>query len=198
MSLDFYFKPVEKIDFQKGTIGSKSDIFIKNFPDWDKSDIVILSVDDNRGDLSFNTGAIDHQMTRERFYNYKINSPIKIADLGILHAGANLSDTFLALREITTTVQKKDKLLKGVKLFFRKIPKKDKIIITTSRNKEYSKITIDFLKKNKINFDEIIFNLPFGERILINDIKPKKKLRTAKSINLKRNSGLLNYSLILK
>ena len=111
MSLDFYFKPVEKIDFQKGTIGSESDIFIKNFPDWDKSDIVILSVDDNRGDLSFNTGAIDHQMTRERFYNYKINSPIKIADLGILHAGANLSDTFLALREITTTVQKKDKLL---------------------------------------------------------------------------------------
>lgn len=94
--------------------------------------------------------------------------------------------------------KKKDKLLKGVKLFFRKIPKKDKIIITTSRNKEYSKITIDFLKKNKINFDEIIFNLPFGERILINDIKPKKKLRTAKSINLKRNSGLLNYSLILK
>ena len=92
----------------------------------------------------------------------------------------------------------KDKLLKGVKLFFRKIPKKDKIIITTSRNRKYSKITINFLKKNKINFDEIIFNLPYGERILINDIKPKKKLRTAKSINIKRNSGLLNYSLILK
>ena len=93
--------------------------------------------------------------------------------------------------------KKKDKLLKGVKLFFRKI-KKDKIIITTSRNRKYSKITIKFLKKNKINFDEIIFKLPYGERILINDIKPKKKLRTAKSINLKRNSGLLNYSLILK
>ena len=85
-----------------------------------------------------------------------------------------------------------------MKLFFKKIPKKDKIIITTSRNKKYSNITIKFLKKNKIKFDNIIFNLPFGERILINDIKPKKKLRTAKSINLKRNSGLLNYSLILK
>ena len=94
--------------------------------------------------------------------------------------------------------ENKDKLLKGVKLFFKKIPKKDKIIITTSRNKKYSNITIKFLKKNKIKFDNIIFNLPFGERILINDIKPKKKLRTAKSINLKRNSGLLNYSLILK
>ena len=95
-------------------------------------------------------------------------------------------------------IKNKDKLLKGVKLFFRKIPKNDKIIITTSRNRKYSKITINFLKKNKINFDEIIFNLPYGERILINDIKPKKKLRTAKSINIKRNSGLLNYSLILK
>ena len=94
--------------------------------------------------------------------------------------------------------ENKDKLLKGVKLFFKKISKKDKIIITTSRNKKYSNITIKFLKKNKIKFDNIIFNLPFGERILINDIKPKKKLRTAKSINLKRNSGLLNYSLILK
>ena len=43
--------------------------------------------------------------------------------------------------------ENKDKLLKGVKLFFKKIPKKDKIIITTSRNKKYSNITIKFLKK---------------------------------------------------
>ena len=95
-------------------------------------------------------------------------------------------------------IKKKDKLLKGVKSFFRKIPKGDKIIITTSRDKKYSKITINFLRKNKIKFNKIIFNLPFGERILINDIKPKKKMRTAKSINLKRNSGLLNYTLVLK
>tara|TARA_Y100001936_G_C15478545_1_gene362318 strand:- start:152 stop:502 length:351 start_codon:yes stop_codon:yes gene_type:complete len=85
---------------------------------------------------------------------------------------------------------KSDTLLPGVKKFFNKIPQKDKIIITTSRHKKHSKKTIKFLRKNKIRFNQIIFNLPFGERILINDIKPKNKLKTAISINVKRNKGL--------
>ena len=93
---------------------------------------------------------------------------------------------------------KSDKLLKGVKSFFKKIPKQDLIIVTTSRDKKNSKKTINFLKKNKIKFNQIIFNLPYGERILINDIKPKNRLYTAKSVNLKRNSGLSNYKIILK
>ena len=58
--------------------------------------------------------------------------------------------------------------------------------------------TKKFLKKNKIRFDKIISDLPAGERIIINDVKPKDNLKTAISINLKRNSGFLNYSLILK
>jgi arginase family enzyme len=111
MSLDFYFKPVEKIDFKKETIGFKSDIFFKDFPDWEKSDIVIISVDENRGDSSLKPVELNHQNSREIFYQFRINADIKIADLGILQAGAELSDTFLALKEITTTVQRKDKLL---------------------------------------------------------------------------------------
>jgi predicted secreted acid phosphatase len=90
---------------------------------------------------------------------------------------------------------KKDTLLNGVKEFFKKIPPKDIIIITTSRDKKNSKKTINFLKKMKIRFDKIIFNLPYGERILLNDVKPKNSLKTAISINLKRNSGLSKYSL---
>ena len=95
-------------------------------------------------------------------------------------------------------LNKNEKLLDGVKIFFKKIPKKDKIIITTSRNKKYIVNTKKFLKKNKIRFDKIISDLPAGERIIINDVKPKDNLKTAISINLKRNSGFLNYSLILK
>ena len=90
---------------------------------------------------------------------------------------------------------KKDTLLNGVKEFFKKIPLKDVIIITTSRDKKNSKKTINYLKKMKIRFDKIIFDLPYGERILLNDIKPKNNLKTAISINLKRNSGLSKYSL---
>ena len=91
--------------------------------------------------------------------------------------------------------EKKDTLLKGVQSFFKKISKKDKIIFTTSRKKKYARKTISFLKKNKLYFNEIIFDLPYGERILINDIKPKNKLKTAKSINVKRNNGFEKYKI---
>ena len=90
---------------------------------------------------------------------------------------------------------KKDTLLKGVNDFFKKIPKKDKIIITTSRKKKYLRKTKSFLQKNKIRFDQIIYNLPYGERILINDIKPKNRLKTSISINLKRDKGFLKYKI---
>ena len=92
-------------------------------------------------------------------------------------------------------IDKVDTLLTGVKIFFMKISKNDKIIITTSRKKRFKKKTIDFLKKNKIRFNEIIFDLPHGERILINDIKPHQKLKTSISINLNRNSGLSKYQI---
>ena len=92
-------------------------------------------------------------------------------------------------------VDKKDSLLDGVSVFFRNIPTKDIIIITTSRKKKFKKKTIEFLKKNKIRFNEIMFDLPYGERILINDIKPNQKLNTSISINLKRNYGLLKYQI---
>ena len=92
-------------------------------------------------------------------------------------------------------IDKEDSLLDGVSVFFRNIPTKDIIIITTSRKKKFKKKTIEFLKKNKIRFNEIMFNLPYGERILINDIKPNQKLNTSISINLKRNYGLLKYQI---
>lgn len=92
-------------------------------------------------------------------------------------------------------IDNKDTLLKGVKKFFKNIPKKDKIIFTTSRKKKNSSKTITFLNRNKLRFNEILFDLPYGERILINDIKPKNKLKTAISINLKRDSGIIKYKL---
>lgn len=82
-----------------------------------------------------------------------------------------------------------DKLLPGVKEFFRQIPQNDVIIILTARSSEFRSITENFLLKNNIRFDNIIFDLPVGERILYNDQKPSG-LKTAYAYNLKRDFGL--------
>ena len=114
----------------------------------------------------------------------------------------NLSHTWLI--DLDGTIVKhnyylsnnKDLFLKGVRVFLKKIPKNDVIIFLTSRKKKYKKSTISFLLKNKVRFNSIIFDLPFGERILMNDIKPKNKLKTAISINLKRDFGLSKFQII--
>ena len=66
----------------------------------------------------------------------------------------------------------KDTLLDGVKEYLNQIPKDDYILILTSRTDEYRDMTIDFLQENEIRYDQILFNIPMGERIVINDRKP--------------------------
>lgn len=81
-----------------------------------------------------------------------------------------------------------DSLLPGVESFLKEIPDKDMIIFLTSRKEEYKEQTIRFLALHHIRFDHIIFNVPYGERILINDRKPSG-LAMAIAINCKRNDG---------
>lgn len=79
-----------------------------------------------------------------------------------------------------------DTFLPGVIEYLQKIPTVDKIIILTSRTDEYRQQTIEFLKKNQIRYDEILFNMPMGERILVNDKKPSG-LEMAIAVNLERD-----------
>ena len=65
-----------------------------------------------------------------------------------------------------------DSLLDGAKEFLSHIPDEDMIILLTSRRLEYKDITEKFLKENSIRYDQIIYEAPYGERILINDRKP--------------------------
>ncbi|MBU3603372.1 hypothetical protein [Polynucleobacter sp. AP-Kaivos-20-H2] len=87
-----------------------------------------------------------------------------------------------------------DELLPGVKDFFENIPTEDYIILLTARSEEYKNITIQFLNKMGIRYDKAIFNLPKGERILINDRKPAG-LKTAIAVNLERNLGILTLKI---
>lgn len=81
----------------------------------------------------------------------------------------------------------KDSFLEGALPFMNRIPKEDFIIFLTSRKLEYRESTIAFLKENGVRYDVIIFEIPFGERIIIND-KKKSGLRTSVAINTTRDS----------
>lgn len=89
-----------------------------------------------------------------------------------------------------------DKFLPGAKEFLLSIPKEDYVLITTAREKEAREKTEKFLKENGIRYDEILFEMPMGERILINDDKPSG-LRCAYAITPKRNQGLKNLEIVI-
>lgn len=80
-----------------------------------------------------------------------------------------------------------DTLLDGALEFLNSIPKEDMVVFITSRKEEYHKMTEKFLQDNAVRYDYIIFNAPYGERILINDRK-QSGLDTAIAINMKRDS----------
>ncbi len=82
-----------------------------------------------------------------------------------------------------------DELLEGVKDFFTKIPAEDKVILMTARKKIYEKQLSSFLEKSGLKYDQIIFDLPQGERILVND-KKNSGLKTAHAINKDRDAKL--------
>lgn len=65
-----------------------------------------------------------------------------------------------------------DSLLKDVDKLLNQINCEDMVIIITSRSSDYKEMTEKFLKENNIKYNYIIYNAPYGERILINDRKP--------------------------
>ena len=79
-----------------------------------------------------------------------------------------------------------DTLLENALNFLKNIPKDDMIIFLTARTEEYKEMTIEFLNKNGIRYNYILFNAPYGERIIINDKKPSG-LKMSYAINSERD-----------
>jgi hypothetical protein len=79
-----------------------------------------------------------------------------------------------------------DTLLAGAEEFLRSIPDGDMIVFITSRTGEYQDSTESFLARHDIRFNHIVYNAPFGERILVNDRKPSG-LDTAVAVNVERD-----------
>ena len=83
-----------------------------------------------------------------------------------------------------------DSLLPGVRDLWNSIPQDDCIILTTARNSFSAEQTKQALKRFNLRYDKIIFDLPVGERIVVNDTKPTG-LDTAIAWNVSRNRGFL-------
>jgi len=79
-----------------------------------------------------------------------------------------------------------DTLLDGALEFLRSIPEGDMVVFITSRTDEYKEITESFLTEHGIRYNHIIYNAPYGERVLINDRKPSG-LNTAIALSVVRD-----------
>ena len=79
-----------------------------------------------------------------------------------------------------------DTLLDGAKEYLNGIPSEDVILILTSRKDEYKEMTLEFLEQNGIRYDQILFNMPMGERIVVNDRKPSG-IDMAMAVNMDRD-----------
>lgn len=105
----------------------------------------------------------------EREFNQEVKNEIVLSSLG--HTWIlDLDGTIV--KHNGYKIDGEDTFLEGAKNFLLNIPSKDMIIFLTSRQEKYREKTLLFLKENGIRFDHIIFEAPYGERIIVNDNKP--------------------------
>lgn len=83
-----------------------------------------------------------------------------------------------------------DTLLSGAKIILEQIKEKDMVIIVSSRELKYKEQTEEFLKEMGITYDYLIFDAPYGERIVINDNKPSG-LKMAWGLNCDRDEAIV-------
>ena len=75
------------------------------------------------------------------------------------------------------------------------IPETDRIIFLTSREPRYIPETERFLRDAGVRWDEMISGLPYGERIVVNDMKPSG-LKVSVAVDLVRDAPLdLEYEI---
>lgn len=83
----------------------------------------------------------------------------------------------------------------GALAFLSNIPSEDIIIFLTARNVFFKDITEGFLIENGVRFHQVIYDLPHGARVLINDQKPSG-YKTAYAFNLGRDEGFNDNPII--
>lgn len=82
-----------------------------------------------------------------------------------------------------------DVLLPGVQEFWAALPAADTVVVMSAREPVHRERTLAALAAAGLRYDHALFGLPHGERILLNDRKPRG-LQTAIAVNLARDAGL--------
>ena len=84
-------------------------------------------------------------------------------------------------------------LLPGVKKFFTNLHRNDVVIFTTARENKYKELTERSLRHHRIKYNQLIMDLPAGQRFLINDTV-NVFYQKAIAINVLRNHGMGDVS----
>lgn len=116
MSLSDFFSPVAlskftpKDGFYASQLGNKIEAFTDAFPDLEegKFDIALIGLLDDRGAVNNQGCALAPDYIREKLYSLNEGSfKSKIIDLGNIKAGAQISDTYIALKMVVNELIKK-------------------------------------------------------------------------------------------
>lgn len=89
-----------------------------------------------------------------------------------------------------------DEILPGVIEFWSQIPIQDYIVLLSARSKNEMPATLAFLDQHGIRYNHVIFDIPVGERIIINDRKPSG-LETALALTVTRDLGLCGLAVTI-
>lgn len=87
--------------YKEGQIGKAIELYEDEFPDLDEADIVFVGCGEQRGNGLHMSYSASPDAIRRQFYSlYFWHQDIKIADIGNLKKGANLADTYAALKTV--------------------------------------------------------------------------------------------------
>ena len=90
-----------KDGYKDGQIGKSIEVFEDTFPDFFEKDIILVGCGEVRGNGLGNAGKNAPNAIREQFYKlFYWHKDITIADAGNIKSGANLNDTYAALKTV--------------------------------------------------------------------------------------------------
>jgi arginase family enzyme len=100
----------EDADLKEGQMGRSIILFEDEWPDLSQADLVIASCDDMRGDGIIGDMKAGTNKIRKAFYSlFYWHKSIRIADIGHIKTGANITDTYAAIRTVASEVNKAGK-----------------------------------------------------------------------------------------
>lgn len=98
--------------------------------------------------------------------------------------------------DLLSILTKPSKLLPGAKEVFKQWGHKGyTIIFTTGRPESFRAITEQQIIEAGLYCHHLIMDLPRGPRVVINDTKPGRDIKTAACVNVERNKGMENVDI---